>query len=113
MAGYTLNTMSLLQCPHGGKVTIIPANGTVLAGGAPVALASDTFLVVGCPFTLPGTPPIPSPCVAVRWLVSDLRARANGIPTLSQSSVGLCLNAAQVPQGPVVVTATQTQVSTQ
>ena len=100
-----LTTASTLQCPHGGTVTIVSANGRATAGGVPLALATDSFIVAGCAFTIP--PGVPSPCVKVQWIVSDLRNGVAGAPTLSQSSVGLCLAATQAPQGPVVIVSTQ------
>jgi hypothetical protein len=113
MAGNSLNTTAQLLCPHGGLVQIISANARVRAVGAPVALLTDTFIVSGCPFQIPATPPIPSPCVFVRWVMPDMRVRVNGTFTLSQSSVGICQSAAQVPQGLVSVVATQTRVKSQ
>jgi hypothetical protein len=110
MAGGALTTMSSLMCPHGGTVTIISSNARVSGGGAPLALATDTFTIAGCPFQIPTAVPIPSPCVSVQWVVTDMRSTVNGAPTLSASSVGLCLAATQVPQGNVVVAATQPMV---
>jgi hypothetical protein len=110
MPGDTLTTASTLKCPHGGTVTIISANATSKAGGAPIATASDTFTIAGCPFQLPTTPPTPSPCVTVRWIVTDMRVRAEGKPTLSSSSKGLCFSALQAPQGPVNIAGTQKKV---
>jgi hypothetical protein len=113
MAGAAITTASALQCPHGGTVTIVSANAAALAGAAPLALATDTFTVAGCPFQIPAVVPIPSPCITVQWLVPDVRTSVGGVPTLSASSVGLCLAATQVPQGPVVVSTTQAIASTQ
>jgi hypothetical protein len=113
MAGGALTTASTLQCPHGGTVQMTPSNPTIKFGGAPVVTANDTFIVSGCPFQLPTTPPTPSPCVTVRWTVSDQKVKTSGGPTLSQSSVGLCYSALQAPQGPVVIAATQAQVKSQ
>jgi hypothetical protein len=113
MAGGALNTMAALQCPHGGTVQIVSSNTRVKAAGAPLALATDTYTVVGCPFQIPATPPIPSPCVRVQWVVTDLRNKVNNILTLSQSCAGICLSAAQVPQGPVVIASTQPRVQSQ
>jgi hypothetical protein len=112
MAGNTLTELSTLQCPHGGTVTIVSSNENTQAGSGAIATMTDTFTIVGCPFQIPATPPIPSPCVTVQWLVTDMRVKANGNATLSQSSVGLCLSAAQIPQGPVIISATQPEVST-
>jgi hypothetical protein len=106
-----LTTAASLSCPHGGSVSIVSANTKVLAG-APLALATDTFTISGCPFQIPiGTGSVPHPCVTVHWLKPNLRTTVNGAPTLSQDSVGLCLAADQVPQGPVSVSQTQPLVS--
>jgi hypothetical protein len=112
--GNTLNVMSTLQCPHGGAVQIISANARVKAGGAFAALATDQFLISGCPFQIPvGVGTVPSPCLTVQWIVTDLRVKVNNTPTLSSNSVGLCLNAMQVPQGPVSIANTQVQSQSQ
>jgi hypothetical protein len=107
MSGQSLNVNSILMCPHGGQVQIISTNTRTKGGGGFLVTAADTFIVVGCPFMIG---PVPSPCVTVQWIVSDSRVKVNGSPTLSQSSVGLCLSAAQAPQGPVSIVNTQTKV---
>ena len=56
---------------------------------------------------------VPSPCIRVQWIVTDLRSAVNGVPTLSASSVGLCLAPTQIPQGPVIVLAGQTKAISQ
>jgi len=114
VAGNTLNVNSTLQCPHGGAVQIISANVRVKVDGAYAALSTDQFVISGCPFQIPapsGT--IPSPCLTVKWVVTDMRAKVNSTQTLSRSSVGLCQNAQQVPQGPVVIANTQVRAQTQ
>ena len=110
MSGNTLNVSSTLMCPHGGTVQIVSANARVKTGGAFAALATDTFTITGCPFQIPAVVPIPSPCVLVQWIVPDARNRVNGNFTLSQSSIGLCMSATGIPQGPVSVVNTQSQV---
>jgi len=112
VAGQALTTASALQCPHGGQVQVTTSNTAVSAGGAPVVTSADTFSITGCPFQIPATPPIPSPCVRVQWVVPDAQAAVNGSPTLSQGSSGLCLAATGVPQGPVAVSTTQPAVKT-
>ena len=107
MAGASVTAASTLMCPHGGQVTITPSNTRAKAGGAPIATVSDTFVVAGCPFTLPG--PTPSPCVRMQWIVPGLRVRA-GSQALDAGSVGLCLAATGAPQGPVSIQATQPRV---
>jgi hypothetical protein len=114
MAGNTLNVNSILQCPHGGFVQIISANVRVKVDGAFAALATDQSVVSGCPFQIPiGTGTKPSPCITVRWLVTDLRVKVNGTPTLSTSSVGICQTAEQIPQGPVSIVNTQVRTQSQ
>lgn len=111
MAGSTLNVSASLQCPHGGQVRVSPVQRVAKAGGSLMATSGEVFTIAGCPFQLPG--PTPSPCVRIRWLISDSRVKVAGQRTLSQGSTGLCLSAAGVPQGPVVIAQTQKQVSTQ
>ena len=114
VSGNTLNVASTLMCPHGGSVQIISSNVRVKVAGAPAALATDQFVVAGCPFQIPapsGT--IPSPCLTVQWILTDMRAKVNSTPTLSQSSVGLCQNAMQAPQGTVIIANTQPRVKSQ
>ena len=111
MAAPLLNVSSSLQCPHGGTVQIITSNARVQADGAFTAQSTDTFMIAGCPFQIPATPPIPSPCMTVQWVVSNLRTTAGSLAMLNQSSVGLCLSAAQVPQGPVTIVQTQSKAS--
>ena len=76
MAGAALTTASVLMCPHGGSVSIVSANTRAKAAGAPIATASDTFMIAGCAFTLPG--PTPSPCMQVQWIVPAMRLKAGG-----------------------------------
>lgn len=111
MAAPLLNTSSSLQCPHGGTVQISSANSKAKADGSFAALSTDTFSISGCPFQIPATPPIPSPCMTVQWVVTNLRTKVNGTPMLNQSSVGLCLSASQIPQGPVTIVNTQAKAS--
>ena len=105
----TLTTASTLTCPHGGSVSIVSSNTKASINGSYVALATDTFTISGCSFQIPATPPIPSPCMTVQWVMPDTATSVNGTPTLSQSSSGLCLAATQVPQGPVSITAGQSK----
>jgi len=108
-----LTTASVLMCPHGGTVSITSSNTRVQGDGSPLALASDTFTISGCPFQIPVGPGTkPSPCVKVQWLVTDLHATVGGQATLSTASSGLCLSAEQLPQGPVSISSTQPKVST-
>ncbi|HEX9893373.1 MAG TPA: hypothetical protein VGA78_05585 [Gemmatimonadales bacterium] len=94
-------------CPHGGPVTEIPATPRVLLSGMPAATMADQYLIAGCVFNVAGAP---HPCVRVQWLVPAVRVTASLMPLILQTSVGLCLAADQVPQGPPVVSSTQPRV---
>jgi len=109
MAGNSLTTASTMICPHGGSVSGVSTSPRATAG-ATVLRSGDSYMIAGCPFTLPsGTP---SPCVTVNWSTPDTRVTISSSPTLSQGSVGLCMSAAQVPQGTVQILVTQPRVST-
>lgn len=111
MAAPLLTVASALMCPHGGSVTIASTNTRATAGGVPLALATDAYVIAGCPFQIPvGVGMVPHPCVAVQWLKTGLRTSVNGVPTVGLDSVGLCLAADQIPQGPVVIAQAQPRV---
>lgn len=101
-----LTSTSTVMCPHGGQALLITSNTDALVDGAPMLLQSDLHPVVGCPFT----PVAYSPCVLIRWLSGATQVSVRGVPVLLQNSVGLCLNGAQVPQGPGVVVQVQQKV---
>jgi len=71
--------------------------------GAFALLLTDVHPIVGCPFA----PVVPSPCVSIRWVTGAVQTKLHEVPVLLQTSVGLCLNAAQAPQGPAVVVQAQ------
>jgi hypothetical protein len=73
----------------------------------PVAVATDQFVVAGCPFNISGSP---HPCVKLRWLTPATRVLVNGQPAILQTSTALGLAADQAPQGPPTVQQTQTRV---
>ena len=113
MAGHSLTTIASLQCPHGGVVQTLSTNTRSKAEGAPLASSGDSFVITGCPYQIPAVTPIPSPCVRVQWLITDSRLKVNGSQALSRSSTGLCLSAASIPQGPVMIVNTQARVQSQ
>jgi hypothetical protein len=100
-----LTTASVLQCPHGGSVSISSTNTHAKAGGSFILRPSDTFTISGCPFTLPG--PTAHPCVRVEWVVSALKSKAAGDATLTKDSTGMCMAGDNAPQGTVSVSSTQ------
>jgi hypothetical protein len=103
-----LNTSSVMMCPHGGTVSVVTSNTNVTAGGDPAILASDTYLVAGCPLVI-GIEP--HPCMTVQWVQPNSESQIGGDFTLSETSVGLCQAADMSVQGSVLIVFTQPQVS--
>jgi hypothetical protein len=98
-----LTIASTVMCPHGGIAQLVTSNTEALVDGAPMLLQTDVHPIIGCPFT----PALSSPCVSIRWVTAATHTALHGVPVLLQSSVGLCLNAAQLPQGIALVVQTQ------
>jgi hypothetical protein len=100
-----LTVASTLSCPHGG--TAIATPGSVRGQArSPVLRGSDTFLIIGCGFTVAG---VPNPCVGIRWVQTATRVKHDGDFVLHEESVGLCLSGTQAPQGTVMIGATQSE----
>jgi hypothetical protein len=94
-----------ISCPHGGSAMLNPADQRVTLTGQLAGSLAGRWTVVGCAFTLPnGTP---QPCVMISWTTTAARVKISGSPAVTQVSQGLCLSAAQIPQGPPIVSATQ------
>jgi hypothetical protein len=106
MPGFIVHIGATILCTHAGYVSEITSNFRVLVGGQPVVTQNDTFLVEGCPYTLPP----PHPCMTVTWLVPSLRIKVNGNPAILQDSIGICQSGDLTPQGPPNVVMTQTRV---
>lgn len=104
-----LNQGCTIMCPHGGQATVVPGNTRVKVGGGFALLATDTFIVAGCPFTVP--PGSPMPCLTIQWTAPATRDTVSGTPVLLQTSVGLCLNATNAPQGTAIVSGVQPRVT--
>ena len=97
-----LNAGAQLLCPHGGRVTILPGQQSVLVGGAPALRLSDVqgAPIIGCPVA---PTPTTVPCTLVAtvfpgsWSSTVLAA---GEPVLLQTLIAVTNG---VPPGPVVV----------
>jgi hypothetical protein len=94
-----LTTASTVMCPHGGTAQLFTSNTIAVIDGAPALLQTDIHPIVGCTFT----PVAYSPCVSIRWVTGATQTAVRQVPVLLQNSVGLCLNAAQAPQGTALV----------
>lgn len=107
MPGPVLHTGAIATCPHGGMLNIIAASPRVMVSGMNAAVLTDQGLVAGCVFTVG---PKPQPCVTTRWIVGATRVLANGQPLLINPCVAICQSAEQIPNGPPIITGSQTRV---
>ena len=85
-----LTMSSALRCPHGGTVSVALSKSAPIGSinaGLPLS-PSDTFVVAGCRFF--------TPCSYVRWFPSPY-------DMLDSRSMGVCVNGAGIPQGPVLI----------
>jgi hypothetical protein len=82
---------------------LVASGSGPLIDGAAVLLQTDVHQIVGCTFT----PAAYSPCVTIRWVSGATQTKVFNVPVLLQNSVGLCLNAAQAPQGTAIVAQVQ------
>ena len=96
-----------IRCLHGGMVNVTNTNKRVKVGGDYALLSTDTYNVVGCPFTLPNGKL--QPCVTVAWQGAAEKVKAAGKPVLLQTSVGVCKSAEQAVQGMTLVSGVQTR----
>lgn len=108
MGSSVLDLGCTISCPHGGQATVIPSNKSVKVGGKFVLLVNDTMIIGGCSFNVFGAA---SPCLTIQWTAPAASDTVNGTPVLLESSVGMCLNAANTPQGTAIVSGVQTKVS--
>lgn len=104
---FLLTKSSIISCPHGGRVTHAPTNfsGKTINGEMPMLL-TDSYFVVGCAFAAGG---YASPCQRVTWADGSKTRSINGVPVLTNQSVGICLNAVAAPQGTAIVSLCQTR----
>ena len=99
-----LTTTSTVMCPHAGLAILVTSNTVSVVDGAPVLLETDLHPVVGCVFAPGG---VLTPCVLIRWSAGATMTKVYGIPVLLQSSIGVCYNAMQAPQGVALIVQTQ------
>ena len=82
-------------------------SGKLKNGEVPMLL-TDSYFVVGCPFAAGD---YASPCQRVNWADGSKTRLVNGVPMLTNRSIGICMSAASVPQGPAIVSLCQTRES--
>lgn len=98
----------MIQCPHGGLVNVVCTNTKVKVGGAFALLASDVYLVTGCPFSVG---PKLQPCLTVEWQMPGTMFKINGQTVLLQTSIGICKSPENAPQGIALINGAQSKVS--
>jgi hypothetical protein len=67
-----------------------------MSNGEPVLFMDDVFPVVGCVLNSLS-------CTTVQWATGNYTFTDNGVPALDTSSVGICMGAGGVPNGPVII----------
>lgn len=107
MSGSLLQFGFVAQCPHGGSVQATSPSARVRLNQQPAVTLNDQSVVAGCGFVVGFKP---QPCASVTWLVAAQRVRIEGQPALLQTSGGLCRSADQIPQGPPLISSSQTRV---
>jgi hypothetical protein len=108
--GTILTTSATMMCPHLGTVSATVGDGKRATAGDPILTESDTFTISGCPFTIGTTA---HPCVTIRWSAPAVKVTARQSRILTTDSLGLCLAADQVPQGPPTLVAAQSRAAAQ
>jgi hypothetical protein len=99
-----LTTTSTVMCPHAGQAALLTSNTIARIDEAPILLETDVHPVAGCTFAPGG---VYTPCVLIRWSAGATMTKIYGIPVLLQTSIGVCYNAAQAPQGIALIVQTQ------
>ena len=104
------NGMATIQCSHGGTGTVtVNANTKVKAVGS-LVLVNISGTIVGCPFTIPGTPPVPSPCVTFSITGTATKVKVNGSPVILEGDQGPAVNPGDPTATVQIITAGQSAV---
>lgn len=88
MPGPALTQSATVLCMHGGQAQPTVPLPRVRLSGAMAIGQTTTYVVAGCPFTVPG--PAPSPCLSATWAAVALRVRSGGVPLVLQDSRAVC-----------------------
>ena len=90
MPGFLATANMVVQCVHGGQAQPTTLNPRVRIMGVPIPIASGTFTVIGCPFTIPPPAgPGPTPCTSATFLPGTMTVRvfSMGQPLLCMTSM--------------------------
>lgn len=107
MPAYLFHSSAVAQCTHAGSLSFTPGNKKVLVGGISVATAADVFTINACPFQVGSKK---QPCMTAT-LASATKVKVNGSPAILSVGSSVCKSAEQAPQGPAMITSTQTKVT--
>jgi PAAR motif len=85
-----LTASGQIMCIHGGQVTLIPSETTVLVGGAPVMCVPDlqTCPIVGCPQVGPGIVPCTMIMVTEPAIMPSTSVMVAGKPAYVVQAIG-------------------------
>ncbi len=109
MPNFILTKSSVVLCPHGGMVTHIPTSYTgELINGEILLMMNDIYFVAGCANVSNGAM---NACFRVTWLSGSVTKLINGVPVLTNISIGICQSSAGIPQGPPIIASFQTVVT--
>ena len=110
MPGFLFHSGAAAQCLHAAPLTFTPSNTRVLLSAMPAATAADIFTISGCPFQIPvGAGTKPQPCV-MATLAPAAKVLINGAPAILNVGPSMCRSVEQIPQGPAIISSTQTKV---
>lgn len=87
MPGFLIQQGATVTCVHGGQALATVPNPSVLASGAPTALITDPWQVIGCPGIPPSSVP---PCVTAQWITGTTRVTSNGQPLVVFAAQAVC-----------------------
>jgi hypothetical protein len=97
MPGFLIQQGAAVTCVHGGQAIATAPNPAVTVDGAPTALITDPWAVMGCP----GVPPPVPPCAIAQWVVGTVRVTSYGQPLVIDTGEAVCTPAG-TPLLPVV-----------
>jgi hypothetical protein len=102
MPGFLVQQGATVTCVHGGQAIATVPNPAVTVDGAPTALVTGQWTVIGCP----GVPPSVPPCITAQWVTGTVRVTSNGQPLVISTGQATCAPTAT----PLLPVATQFSV---
>jgi hypothetical protein len=77
---------AIVLCAHGGNAVSAAPESAVTAGGRPISVMGDPWIVTGCP----GVTPSVTPCLRAQWVSGTTRVTSRGRPLVFESSQARC-----------------------